>query len=36
MVSTPPTICCLALGLGENVGRQDKPVPSSHGEEGGM
>lgn len=26
----PPT-CCLALGLGENVGRQDKPVvPSSY------
>lgn len=26
----PATICCLAPGLGEHVGRQGKPVPSRH------
>lgn len=26
----PATICCLAQGLGDHVGRQDKPVPSRH------
>lgn len=26
----PATICSLAQGLGDHVGRQDKPVPSRH------